>query len=147
MKKILAVLCGIVLLLSLAACGSQSVREVKSIPANKLTAQEKTAVDFTEGLYSGNKSKQYKAIDQFAARTSIKGLKEKISVGGFRQQFHAVSVIKGKNIKGQKGDEFVALLEMKDQNNTVNKRIVVMGSKVLHILSGNTQPYANELGS
>jgi hypothetical protein len=147
MKKIMAILGGLLLLLSLTACGSTAAKTVKSIPSNQLTAQEKTALSLTEGLYSGSKSKQYAAIDQFAAQTSIKGLKKKISEGGFKQKFHAVSVIKGTTIKVKNGNEFAVLLEMKNQSNVVSKRIVLMDSKVLHILAGNSQPYVKELGN
>lgn len=145
MKRIIAALVGLALLFSLAACSSQGA---KSISANKLTPQEKTALNFTENLYSSSKSKQYAAIDQFAAQTSISGLKKKITGGGFQQKFHAVGVIKGVEVKSKQSNEFVALLTMKDQRNTVNKRIVVMsGGKVLHILSGNSKLYVKELGN
>lgn len=147
MKKIMAILCGILLLLSLTACGSTAAKEVKSIPANQLAAQEKTALSFTEGLYSGSKAKQSAAIDQFAAQTSIKSLKKKISDGGFKQTFHAVSVIKGTTVKVKNRNEFAVLLQMKNPSNVVSKRIVLMDSKVLHILAGNIQPYAKELGN
>lgn len=147
MKRILAVLLGLALVLSLAAC-SQGNQTQKNIPYNKLNQREKTALNFTENLYSGNKSKQYAAIDRFTAKQTISSLKEKISAGKFQQTFHAVEVLKGVNVKSGKGNEFLVLLEMKDQKNVTNKRIVVMaGDKVLHILSGNSKTYAKELGS
>ncbi|WP_100488431.1 hypothetical protein [Sporolactobacillus pectinivorans] len=151
MKRIISVFIGIALLLSLAACSSQSGQSdkwEKSISANKLTQQEKIAIDFTQNLYSGNKSKQIATINQYAAPKTISSLKDKIKVGGFQQTFHSVEVIKGAQAKLKGREYFLALLEMKDSKSVVNKRIVIMpGDKVLHILSGNVQTYKKELGS
>lgn len=151
MRKFLTVIVGIALLLSLAACSSspgKADKWEKSISATKLTQQEKIAIDFTRNLYSGNKSRQLAAINQYAAKKTSNSLKNKVTSGAFKLKFHSVEVIKGAQTKIKGKEYFLALLEMKDAKNVVNKRIVIMpGNKVLHIVSGNVQTYKKELGN
>ncbi|MFT8317013.1 MAG: hypothetical protein ABF651_01925 [Sporolactobacillus sp.] len=144
MKKIGTILASLLIVTLLAGC-SLHYSSMNGISENKMTANEKIALNFSKGFYNKSRSKQRAAINEYYAAKDRNELFKRLDTGKVQTRYHQIKVIISLRTADKNGSYTLVLLHVKNRKNITKKRIVlVRKEKVEHLYSSKNKHFKKE---